>query len=235
LCTPNQVNNIERRYGSENLTQIVTRLRAESKTPAREGCRYLALSSGSVGESNPFEGEARSCDGGRTFEDPQPPFFGGRRVSNDEATICDVAQVRITLTAPEDAQSFSFDFRFFSAEYPNYIGSDFNDTFYAILEATSTNDGQPTNISFDARGEAIEINNNYFANPFHPCSEAGSGFARNGSTCWLRTSWPIEGGETFTLTFSVHDEGDAIFSSTALLDHFTFHNEPAVGMTDPLN
>ena len=43
------------------------------------------------------------------------------------------------------------------------------------------------------------------------------------------------GGEVFTLTFSVHDEGDAIFSSTVLMDNFKFHTYPAVGMTDPLN
>ena len=45
----------------------------------------------------------------------------------------------------------------------------------------------------------------------------------------------VQPGETFTLTFSVHDEGDAIYSSTVLLDNLKFHQDAAVGMTDPLN
>ena len=47
--------------------------------------------------------------------------------------------------------------------------------------------------------------------------------------------WPIRGGETFGITFSVHDIGDAIYTSTVLLDHFKFHSDLAVGMIDPLN
>ncbi len=206
-------------------------------TAPREGCSFAALSSGNVGERETIPGASRSCAGGAggSFTDPMPRWYGDREMQADGANICDLAQVELELTAPADAHSFSFDFRFFSAEYPDYIGSQYNDTFYAILQADSTHDGQPTNISFDAAGKAIEINNNYFANPFHPCSERGSGFVYGGSTCWLRTSWPIEPGETFVLTFSVHDEGDAIYSSTVLLDNFRFHPDAAVGMTDPLN
>lgn len=199
----------------------------DSMVRAREGCSFAAISTGIVGEASTIPGENRGCNGGEGFEEPIP---GG-----ESSIICDLAQVTVTLTAPRDAHSFSFDFDFFSAEFPEFIGSAHNDTFLAIIEAESTRGGRPTNISFDAQGMPIEINNNYFANPYHPCSEAGTGFVRGASTCWLRTSWPIEPGETFRLTFSVHDEGDPIYSSTVLLDHFRFHPEPAVGMTDPLN
>ncbi len=193
----------------------------------REGCRFAALSTGTVGEAVTLPGTDRGCNGGEGFGDP----LGDR----DGSLVCDLAQVSVTLTAPRDAHSFSFDFDFFSAEFPDYIGSEFNDTFYAIIEAESTEGGRPTNISFDGNGRPIEINNNYFANPFHPCSERDTGFVRGASTCWLRTSWPIRPGETFKLTFSVHDEGDGIYTSTVLLDNFRFHPDPAVGMTDPLN
>ena len=79
------------------------------------------------------------------------------------------------------------------------------------------------------------MDNNYFENPFHPIPNTGTGFDRDGSTGWLRTSWPIEGGEVFTLTFSIHDEGDGIYDSLVILDNFRFHEHPAVGTTDPLN
>ena len=216
---------------------VITSLYESDSIHSREGCSMGALSSGIVGESITINGGANSCGYGsdQTFTDPIPEFSGENRNEPDDATICDNTKVEIELTAPSDAKSFSFDFIFFSAEYPDFIGSAYNDTFYAILKAESTNNSKSTNISFDAFGNAIEINNNYFANPFHPCSEQGTGFVNRASTCWLRTSWPIEPGETFKLIFSVHDEGDAIYSSTVLLDNLKFHDFPAVGMTDPIN
>jgi hypothetical protein len=149
--------------------------------------------------------------------------------------VYDLHQVVLDLEAPAEARSFSFDFNYFSAEYPEYVQASFNDTFYAILEASSTNQGQATNISFDPNKQSIEVDNNYFENEFHPIPNTGTGFDNDGSTGWLRTSWPVRGGEQFTLTFSIHDEGDAIYDSVVLLDNFRFHAYEAVGNTDPLN
>jgi len=73
-------------------------------------------------------------------------------------------------------------FNFFSAEYPDFINQNFNDSFYAILEAQSTNGGRPTNISFDPDQNPIEVDNNYFQRRFHPIPNTGTGFDQNGST-----------------------------------------------------
>lgn len=147
----------------------------------------------------------------------------------------DLNKITIKLKAPTNAVSFSFDFNFFSAEYPNYINQNFNDSFFAILTADSTNSGKRTNIAFDANNNAIEVDNNYFQGDFHPVSNRGTGFDYHGSTGWLRTSWPIKPGEEFVIEFSVHDEGDAIFDSMVILDNFQWHSFEAVGTTDPLN
>ncbi len=61
------------------------------------------------------------------------------------------------------------------------------------------------------------------------------GFDRHGSTGWLRTNWPIQGGEEFTLTFSIHDEGDAIYDSLVLIDNFRWNDFEGASVTDPLN
>ena len=105
----------------------------------------------------------------------------------------------------------------------------FNDTFYAILDRPSA--GEYMNISFDDYGAEIEVDNAFFQDPpttdisgtgytdtccpiLMPCAICGS------STGWLRTSWEIEPREEFTLTFSIHDEGDGIYDSMVILDNF---------------
>lgn len=211
----------------------LTRLLNSRKLTPLEGYQFLALSTGPVGNSQPTAGGALRGD--RTWRDPKPRFSGKKRARGLREPVYDLHQVTLELTAPANAQSFSFAFNYFSAEYPNFINQDYNDTFYAILEAQSTNGGAKTNISFDANNNTIEVDNNYFEGQFHPIPNVGTGFDNNGSTGWLRTSWPIKGGESFTLTFSIHDEGDAIFDSMAILDNFEWHDYPAVGTTDPLN
>lgn len=210
----------------------LSRLGSSAALVPLEGYRFLALSSGPVGNPSPAGGGELA---GRTFPDPLPEFMGARPAQASRQRVHDLHQVRLQLRAPANARSFSFDFNFFSAEYPEYVNQSFNDTFYAIIEAASTNQGRPTNICFDANNASIEVDNNYFQNPFHPIPNTGTGFDAHGSTGWLRTSWPIRGGEKFFLTFSIHDEGDGIYDSLALLDNFQWHEHEAVGTTDPLN
>ncbi len=227
------IQSVEIRSASESrAVKGLTRLLNSRKLVPMEGYRFLAMSTGPVGNPDPVgSGELRQ----RRWPDPQPRYMGARRVGKEWRGAHDLTQITLEITAPAEAQSFSFDFNYLSAEYPEFVQQNYNDTFYAILEAQSTNEGKRTNISFDANRKSIEVDNNYFENQFHPISNAGTGFDRNGSTGWLRTSWPITPGETFKLTFSIHDEGDGIYDSMVLLDNFSFHAHAAVGTTDPLN
>jgi Ca-activated chloride channel homolog len=232
ICTiTSEISEYDAAVGSEGTRWgAFSNLYESSTVLPREGYKFAALSTGRVSETVTIPGLAADA----SYSDPMPRYYGEVNMGESSEVVYDLSRVSITMTAPLDAHSFSFDFNFFSAEYPDFIGSNYNDTFYAILESEGTNGGVPTNISFDSSAKAIEINNNYFANPYHPCSEANTGFVNGASTCWLRTSWPISPGEEFTLTFTIHDEGDSIYSSTILLDNFKFHSHDAVGMTDPL-
>jgi Ca-activated chloride channel family protein len=231
--SPNAVRRVVLRGDEpQQAVRALPRLLESIRLVPLEGYRFLALSSGPVGNPSPAGGGEL---GDRDHPDPLPEYSGSRRLGASDQRVFDLHQVRLELKAPQDARSFSFDFNFFSAEYPQYVNQNFNDTFYAILEAPSTNGGRPTNIAFDANGNSIEVDNNYFQQPFHPIPNDGTGFDAHGSTGWLRTGWPIRGGEAFTLTFSIHDEGDAVFDSLVLLDNFRWHGHEAVGNTDPLN
>ena len=218
--------------------RAMERLGQSTRLVPQEGYRFLVLSSGPIWNPSPGgSGELSS----RGRKDPIPEYMGqvkiraAKNAQNAQKQVFDLHQIKLQLKAPHNARSFSFDFNFLSAEYPDYVNQEFNDSFYAILEAPSTNGGRTTNIAFDADNASIEVDNNYFQKPFHPIPNTGTGFDYHGSTGWLRTSWPIKGGEAFTLTFSIHDEGDAIYDSLVVLDNFRFHNYEAVGTTDPLN
>jgi hypothetical protein len=212
--------------------KALSRLNQSIRLVPLEGYKFLALSSGPVGNPRPAGGGGL---GSKRVKEPVIHFMGKKKIEPGKKSVLDLHQIKLKLRAPNYAKSFSFDFNFFSAEYPNFIKKNFNDTFYAIIEAGSTNDGKQTNISFDSNNNSIEVDNNYFQNEFHPIPNTGTGFDYHGSTGWLRTSWPIKGGEVFTLTFSIHDEGDAIYDSLVILDNFKWHDYEAVGTTDPLN
>ena len=58
---------------------------------------------------------------------------------------------------------------------------------------------------------------------------AGEDETTGSSTGWLQTSWPIEGGEMFTLTFHIHDTDDGALDSEVILDALEFLEEPEQG------
>ena len=74
----------------------------------------------------------------------------------------DIAVVRLQIKVPNNAQGLAFDFNFYSGEWPEYVCSTFNDSFIAYLKSSAFNNGQADNISFDAKGSPVSINNAFF-------------------------------------------------------------------------
>jgi len=72
--------------------------------------------------------------------------------------VNDMIDLKLTLKAPMDATGFTFDFDFYSSEWPNYVCSNFNDAFVAYL----TSKGLTDNVSFDAKNNPVAVNNDYF-------------------------------------------------------------------------
>jgi hypothetical protein len=172
----------------------------------------------------------------------------------DEApTVHDYSELRLTLKAPINAGSFTFDFNFFSEEYPAYVCRGFNDTFLAML--TSQQYTTPFQIAFDPNNHRINVNNSFFQDCTgivsgdnlgytHACAGAlsllnntgyeikygqtsltlGNLNKGSGATDWLKTTAPIQPGETFTLSFIVFDEGDGILDSAVNLDNFRWNS-----------
>lgn len=207
----------------------------------RAGCAYSLLDTGRIEPTTGGRGDP-DRQIGTDFRNPGDEPFGPwchMELSSPEPDpdptggtgifICDTQQLEIQFTAPTNAVGFSFDFVYVSSEYPEWVGEGYNDTFYAILDRPST--GERINISFDDYGAEIEVDNAFFEDP--PVTNlAGTGYSDTctnedfsvticgSSTGWLRTSWEIEPREEFTLTFSIHDEGDGRYDSVVILDNF---------------
>jgi len=157
----------------------------------------------------------------------------------------DLVKLALEILVPTNAQSFDFDFHFFSTEYPEYVGTEFNDTFWVELQSKKFTG----NISFDKNGTPIRINNSFFdiCDPVPPCSQPanalnGTGYgtdcndgfssgATGGSTGWLHTTSPVTPGETIKLSFYIFDKGDHILDSAVLIDNFRWKLAPAAKPT----
>lgn len=156
----------------------------------------------------------------------------------------DSCGMKLTIKAPTNANSFAFNFDFFTSEYPEWQCTSFNDAFVAYYGG-SLNTQADKNISFDSVGNPVSVNNGLFTIPggspppasgSHPqlngtgfdgvCSNSYSGSKYmpssicGGATGWLNTTAPVKPGEQITLQFAIWDTGDRQWDSTVLLDNF---------------
>lgn len=77
-----------------------------------------------------------------------PDQATGDPFSRDGYPVYDVMEWRLGLKAPATAKGFEVSFVFLSEEYDEYVGSSYNDKFYILIEAASTNSGAKTVINF---------------------------------------------------------------------------------------
>jgi hypothetical protein len=79
-----------------------------------------------------------------------------------DATFYDTVKVSAKIRVPTNAMGFQFEFRFFSYEYPQFICTEFNDFFLAMLTSEHSDIPEDKNISFDAAGNPVSVNNAFF-------------------------------------------------------------------------
>ncbi len=214
-----------------------------------QNCKFAYLSTGVALDADP-QGSMDSDLGIYMAADPAPT------AGQDGAEINDLTQLAVTLQVPINVTGFSFDFMFLSVEYPEYVCSEFNDTFYALVDGEpQLNGGQRANVSFDNQQNEITVNAGFFETPPNwTVSIAGTGYEpadtvfmcgigsvpgctppnpcpnyRGSMTGWLRTTSPLTPGETVTITFSIHDEGDNVLDSAVVIDNFRWQTVPIDG------
>ncbi len=216
-----------------------------------KGADMLALATGIVADEN--DNAFVSPQPGTAFHNNDPnPLPSMKKnacyTGADEVLVHDYVELAVTMKVPTNAKSFSFQFNFLSAEYPEYVGTQYNDKFLAILDSQS----YQGNVSFDKNGNPVTVNVAFFdvcdtadicnGQQQNVCSRnanelQGTGYEQNdqnglrigGGTGWLTTTAPVTPGETATLRFILFDEGDHLFDSAVLIDNFQWQLEPASG------
>jgi hypothetical protein len=137
----------------------------------REGARIGVLSSGYArnydnmdgtngGQSSDFVDSGGGPREGSNYPTGQAPpgFPKAAKGCPQDNLVNDMIDVKLVLKAPPDASGFSFDFDFYSSEWPNYVCSNFNDAFVAYLTSSATTG----NISFDSNDNPVAVNIDFF-------------------------------------------------------------------------
>jgi hypothetical protein len=168
----------------------------------------------------------------------------------------DSVVLRLVLRVPTNAKALSFDFKFYTSEYAEYVCQAYNDSFVTLLDTKAKLDAaNDKNISFGDKGDPINVNSAFFqacapakawngkpfACPLGTAELDGTGFeaipeslgklAQNGATDWLRTTAPVVPGEEITVRFMIWNVGDHWLPSTVLVDNWAWKTETIASPT----
>lgn len=136
----------------------------------------------------------------------------------------DLVRLHMQLKVPAEANCAAFDFAYYSEEFPEWVGSIYNDTFTAQLDdSTLIIEGNkvtaPKNFAFDSEGNIISVNTVFGVN-------APTGTTYDGVTPLLRAQTAVTPTATVDLYLSIQDLGDSIYDSAVFLDKFFWSQDP---------
>ncbi len=139
----------------------------------------------------------------------------------------DMVQLDLTLETPLDMTCMRFDWAFFSEEYPEWVGSEFNDGFvvqiggksFSIVGNQIVVSPTDSNIARDPVDSSVMDVSSVLA--FH----GGTGTTYDGATDLLTASVPVISGEKLQVVFYIQDLGDSIFDSAVFLDNLRWTQE----------
>ncbi len=210
--------------GSEGSAPLEVDPAAVSTTPLAgfplSGGSYAILSSG----------DATFADDPNTSPDTTGASGGdapGTGAHGD--SVHDLVTLRIDVNVPITANCLSLDFKFLSEEYPEFVGSGYDDAFVAELDVSDfvisddptapSSVSAPNNFAFDADGRLVSINTTGFS----VADAAGTTY--DGATPVLRAATPITPGD-HAIHLSVFDQEDSGLDSAAFLDNLRVFRVP---------
>lgn len=134
--------------------------------------------------------------------------------------VRDASVLKVDLSVPSTANCLSFDFKFLSEEYPEWVGSDYNDAFVAELDTSSWSTSgnvvnAPNNFAFDGANNPISVNAVGLGG-FNAANAAGTTY--DGATPRLSAAKQVSPG-SHSLYLSIFDMGDGVLDSAVFVDN----------------
>jgi len=150
----------------------------------------------------------------------------------------DVTTLAVPFTVPAEANCVSFDYKFLSEEFPEFVNRGFNDAFIAELDNTTwTVTGEefgpqtinaPNDIAAP-KGDLVSVDT---VGPTSVSEADAAGTTYDAATPVLTTKAQVTPGN-HTLFLSVFDMTDRIYDSTVFVDNLRFSNEPPQACQPP--
>ncbi len=196
--------------------------------PASEGARFLALSSGSARAPNQPGYSAELLKG---YPVTPPAGFPKSQAScaAPSSQGYDGIGLSVTLVVPEGVQSMTFDYAFFTDDYPDWVCTTAVDQAAALVTGIGGSSAVQ-NVLLDSSGNPMLASPTALracaSSTGFACSLGTGPIAETGMTAgsgWLETaSLPVTPGDTIHAVFTIWDSLDGNFDSTLLLDDFTW-------------
>ncbi|EDM80684.1 hypothetical protein PPSIR1_37364 [Plesiocystis pacifica SIR-1] len=180
------------------------------------------------------QGETHNPDGGPLFAPltSEPGCDGALDCSGSLAEPFahgaephDALALSTALEVPPGTHGLRLDLAYFSAEYPEFTPSAFND----VLAVWSTSEAFTGNVAL-VEGRALTASSLSAAGWMRHRGDdpalAGTGFEGHGGSGWLELRVPVVPGERVELTIYLADVGDDSVASAVLLDDLRWDCEP---------
>jgi len=169
------------------------------------------------------------CTGGAGQLEIPNPGSGNWTIDLDGSP--DTVALHLRLKVPSGMQCMSFDFAFYSEEFPEWLNSRYNDAFLAEKGQTDIKTAHDPvtfnpiissayNFAFDSKKSTISVNTAFGVS-------GNTGCSYDGVTPLLKAQTPVTPGATIDVYLTIMDVGDSYVDSAVFLDNFQWSSDAA--------
>lgn len=147
--------------------------------------------------------------------------------TTERGNAFDWTTLKLDVEVPGGDNCLALDYRFLSEEFPEFVGSEFNDAFVAEIGSSTWTVGEsgdlsrPNDFASSLEGTPISVNG---VGPAAVTPQEAEGTYFDAATGLITTKTPITPGP-HSIYFSIFDASDHIYDSAVFLDNLRFINE----------